>query len=67
MPHAVILIMGDTVQVANIYDKVMPPDAPRIVLVDTFRDEAEEALMVAEALGDRLHGVRLIRPENAAE
>jgi len=62
VPHAVILIMGDTVQVANIYDKVMPPDAPRIVLVDTFRDEAEEALMVAEALGDRLHGVRLDTP-----
>lgn len=62
VPHAVILIMGDTVQVANIYDKVMPPDAPRIVLVDTFRDEAHEALRVAEALDDRLNGVRLDTP-----
>jgi len=62
VPHAVILIMGDTVQVAKIYDKVMPSDAPRIVLVDTFLDEAQETLRVAEALGDRLDGVRLDTP-----
>lgn len=62
VPHAVILIMGDTVEVAKIYDKVMPPDAPRLLLVDTFHDEAEEALRVAEALGDRLSGVRLDTP-----
>jgi nicotinate phosphoribosyltransferase len=62
VPHAVILIMGDTVEVAKVYDKVMPPDAPRLVLVDTFHDEAEEALRVAEALGDHLHGVRLDTP-----
>jgi nicotinate phosphoribosyltransferase len=35
---------------------------PRIVLVDTFRDEAEEALRVAHALGDRLYGIRLDTP-----
>ena len=35
---------------------------PRIVLVDTFRDEAEEALRVAHALGDRLFGIRLDTP-----
>ena len=38
------------------------PDVPRIVLVDTFKDEAEEALRVAHALGDRLYGVRLDTP-----
>jgi nicotinate phosphoribosyltransferase len=32
------------------------------VLVDTFRDEAEESLRVAEALGDRLYGIRLDTP-----
>jgi nicotinate phosphoribosyltransferase len=32
------------------------------VLVDTFKDEAEEALRVAHALGDRLYGVRLDTP-----
>ena len=40
----------------------MQPDVPRIVLVDTFKDEAEEALRVADALGDRLYGVRLDTP-----
>ena len=32
------------------------------LLVDTFKDEAEESLRVAEALGDRLWGVRLDTP-----
>jgi nicotinate phosphoribosyltransferase len=40
----------------------MPPDVPRIVLVDTCHDEAEEALRVAHALGDRLYGIRLDTP-----
>ena len=38
------------------------PDVARIVLVDTFKDEAEEALRVAHALGDRLYGIRLDTP-----
>lgn len=59
VPHAVMLIVGDTVEVARVYRQIMPPDAPVIILVDTFKDEAEEALRVAEALGDKLQGVRL--------
>ncbi len=59
MPHAMILIAGDTVEVAREYRDVMPPDAPVIVLVDTFKDEAEEALRVAENLGRDLEAVRL--------
>lgn len=59
MAHAYILIMGDTVQAAEEFDRVVPPDVPRIVLVDTFNDEAVETLQVAEALGSRLSGVRL--------
>jgi len=62
MPHAAILIAGDTLEVARCYDRIMPPDQPRIVLVDTFKDEAEEALRVAGALGDRLEGIRLDTP-----
>jgi nicotinate phosphoribosyltransferase len=62
MPHAMILIFGDTVKAALAFDAAMPPDVLRIVLVDTFKDEAEEALRVAEALGDRLRGVRLDTP-----
>ena len=62
MPHALILIFGDTVRAARAFDRWIEPDVPRIVLVDTFKDEAEEALRVAEALGDRLWGVRLDTP-----
>jgi len=62
IPHAAVIIAGDTVSVAKTYNEIMPPDSPRIVLVDTFRDEAEEALAVAEALGSDLEGVRLDTP-----
>jgi nicotinate phosphoribosyltransferase len=62
MPHSMVLIFGDTVRAALAFDKHMPPDVPRIILVDTFKDEAEEALRVAEALGDRLYGIRLDTP-----
>jgi len=62
MPHSLILIFGDTLQAAEAFDRHMPPDVPRIVLVDTFRDEAEESVRIADALGDRLYGVRLDTP-----
>jgi nicotinate phosphoribosyltransferase len=62
MPHSLVLIFGDTVRAAEAFDRDLEPDVPRIVLVDTFRDEAEEALRVANALGDRLYGIRLDTP-----
>ena len=62
MPHSLVLMFGDTVEAALAFDRDLAPDVPRIVLVDTFRDEAEEALRVARALGDRLYGVRLDTP-----
>jgi nicotinate phosphoribosyltransferase len=62
MPHSLVLIFGDTVRAAEAFDRHMPPDVPRIVLVDTFKDEAEESLRVAQALGDRLFGIRLDTP-----
>jgi nicotinate phosphoribosyltransferase len=62
MPHSLVLIFGDTVEAARAFDRDMPPDVPRIVLIDTFKDEAEEALRVAEALGERLYGIRLDTP-----
>jgi nicotinate phosphoribosyltransferase len=62
MPHAMILIFGDTVRAAEAFDRHTDPDVPRIVLVDTFKDEAEESLRVAGALGERLWGVRLDTP-----
>jgi nicotinate phosphoribosyltransferase len=62
MPHSLVLIFGDTVEAALAFDRHIGPEVPRIVLVDTFKDEAEEALRVAHALGDRLYGVRLDTP-----
>jgi nicotinate phosphoribosyltransferase len=62
MPHALILIFGDTIRAAEAFDRHVEQDVPRIVLVDTFKDEAEESVRVANALGDRLYGVRLDTP-----
>jgi nicotinate phosphoribosyltransferase len=62
VPHAAFLVVGDTVELAEAYDRFVPEDAPRIILVDTFKDEAEEALRVAEALKKRLNGIRLDTP-----
>jgi len=62
MPHSLVLIFGDTVAAALAFDRDLEADVARIVLVDTFKDEAEEALRVAHALGDRLYGIRLDTP-----
>jgi nicotinate phosphoribosyltransferase len=62
MPHSLVLIFGDTVEAALAFDRDLGSDVPRIVLIDTFKDEAEEALRVAHALGDRLYGIRLDTP-----
>ena len=62
MPHALILIFGDTVRALEAFDRHIDPEVPRIALVDTFKDEAEESLRVADALGERLWGVRLDTP-----
>src|SRR4051812_11505063 len=62
MPHSLVLIFGDTVAAAEAFDRGLGPAVPRSVLGDTFRDEAEETLRVAHALGDRLYGIRLDTP-----
>jgi len=62
MPHAMIICFGDTVKAAIAFDQHLEPEVPRIVLVDTFLDEPQEALRVAEALGQRLQAVRLDTP-----
>lgn len=62
MPHALLLMVGDTVKAALAYNQTMPLGAPRVVLVDTFKDEAEEAIRVAEALGSSLEAIRLDTP-----
>ncbi len=62
VPHAVMLLVGDTLQVAETYDQIMPEEDMRLILVDTFKDEAEETLRVARAMRNRLEGIRLDTP-----
>ncbi|MEZ0320187.1 MAG: nicotinate phosphoribosyltransferase [Pyrobaculum sp.] len=68
MPHALMIIfkaaVGDHTLAWVWFDKTAPPDVPRIVLIDTFLDEREEALLAARLLKDRLYGVRLDTPSS---
>ncbi|WP_027340073.1 nicotinate phosphoribosyltransferase [Halonatronum saccharophilum] len=59
VPHALILTVGDTLEVAQAYHDLMPEDEKRIILVDTFQDEGVEALRLAENLKQNLDGIRL--------
>jgi len=62
IPHALILVIGDTVEATQAFDKHMPAGVPRVALVDTFKDEVEESVLVAQALGEKLTSVRLDTP-----
>jgi nicotinate phosphoribosyltransferase len=62
MPHALILIMGDTVEATRAFNEIIEPHVRRISLIDTFNDEKFETLNVAKALGKDLFGVRLDTP-----
>jgi len=62
VPHSAMLIAGDTLTIAEAYDKISPADHNRIVLIDTFKDEVEEAIRIARALNGNLYGIRLDTP-----
>jgi len=62
MPHTMALCFGDTVEAALAFDRHIAPEVSRTVPVDTFMDEADESVRVAQALGDKLQAVRLDRP-----
>lgn len=64
MPHSLILMMEDTLKAARAFDKTVEEGVPRIVLIDTLQDEKFEAVRIAEAMGDRLHGLRLDTPSS---
>ena len=60
VPHSLIAAYGgDTVLAARKFAAWAPPDMRVTVLVDFDNDSVQTALAVAEALGDRLWGVRL--------
>jgi len=64
MPHALILIMGDTVEATRAFHEVIDPSVKRVSLIDTYNDEKVEALNVARALGKDLYAVRLDTPKS---
>jgi nicotinate phosphoribosyltransferase len=64
IPHALILILGDTVRAISAFDERIDRAIPRIALIDTFGDEKFEAIRVAEALGDSLYAIRLDTPSS---
>jgi nicotinate phosphoribosyltransferase len=64
IPHAVILIIGDTVKAGIAYDKTIAKGTPRTILVDTFGDEKTESLRLAEKLKDKLNAIRVDTPSS---
>lgn len=62
IPHALILLMGDTVEATEAFDEIIDKKVNRISLVDTFQDEHFESIRVAEELGEALFGIRLDTP-----
>ncbi|MEW6720096.1 MAG: nicotinate phosphoribosyltransferase [Thermodesulfobacteriota bacterium] len=62
MPHALVLVFGDTVEAMRAFDATIDPEVPRVCLIDTLQDEKFEALRVAEALEGKLSAVRLDTP-----
>jgi len=66
MPHAFIIILNDTLEAAKIYDHFVEQELPRIVLVDTFKDEVEEAIRISKyfkEIGKNLYAIRLDTPK----
>ncbi len=62
VPHALILLAGDTVKATQFFDEVIESEVKRVALIDTLADEKFEALRVAEALGKNLFAVRIDTP-----
>ena len=60
VPHALIAAYGgDTVLATRKFADHMPPDVRLVTLVDFENDCVRTSLAVADALGDRLYGVRI--------
>ncbi|MBW1679050.1 MAG: nicotinate phosphoribosyltransferase [Deltaproteobacteria bacterium] len=64
MPHALILVIGDTVEATKAFHDIISEKVARVSLIDTFHDEKFAALEVAEALGENLFAVRLDTPSS---
>src|SRR5438093_1074161 len=64
IPHALVLMFGDTVDALRAFHAVVDAKIRRVALIDTLQDEKFEAIRVAQALGDDLFAVRLDTPSS---
>ncbi len=60
MPHALIIVLGER-EAWKAFDRLMPPEVPRIALIDTYGDEKQKAIEAAETIPN-LKAVRLDTP-----
>ncbi len=64
LPHALVISLGSVGEAVKAFDEVIDPDVARITLIDTFGDEKFEAIEAAQAIRDKLNGVRLDTPHS---
>src|SRR6266508_1986578 len=57
IPHALVLLFGDTVAALKAFHEVVDSKVRRVALIDTLQDEKFEAIRVPQALGKDLYGV----------
>ena len=62
VPHALVLILGDTLKTMQAFDHHIDAKVARVCLIDTFADEKFESIRIAEALGEKLFAIRLDTP-----
>lgn len=63
IPHALIILTGNQEEAWKDFDEIIPENVPRVVLVDTYSDEKDEAIRAVKAV-DNLEGVRLDTPSS---
>ena len=59
MPHSLIICFEDEVACWKAFDEVLPPEVPRVALVDTYGDEKSSSVKAWRTLGEKLSGVRI--------
>ncbi len=64
LPHALVINLGGVGAAVKAFNEVVDPIVPRITLVDTFCDEKFEAIEAANAIKEKLFGVRLDTPQS---
>jgi len=62
IPHALVLLIGDTLETARAFHEVIDPTIRRVALIDTFQDEKFEAIRLATTMGNTLWALRLDTP-----